>query len=75
MALKAHTRVPEHNSEGPISIHVLSGHVQLRAAGRTFNLRSGGVLALDRGLPHDVHALEESAFLLTIASPGRRFHS
>jgi hypothetical protein len=29
----------------------------------------GGLLALDRGLPHDVEAIEESALLLTIAWP------
>jgi quercetin dioxygenase-like cupin family protein len=70
-ALKANMRLPEHKTEGRISVHVLSGHIQLRAAGRTFNLRSGGVLALDREMPHDVEALEESAFLLTIAWPGK----
>ena len=61
----------EHKADGRISIHVLSGHVQLRASGRTFNLRSGGLLALDHAVSHDVHALEESALLLTIAWPGR----
>ena len=69
MALRAHSRVPEHRTEGRISVHVLAGHVQIRAAGRTFSLRTGGVLALDRGIPHDVMALEESALLLTIAWP------
>jgi hypothetical protein len=34
-------------------------------------LPTGTLLALDQGLPHDVEALEESAFLLTIAWPGR----
>ena len=68
--LKANVRLPEHKTEGRISVHVLSGHIQLRAAGRTFNLRSGGLLALDHEIPHDVEALEESAFLLTIAWPG-----
>jgi len=29
------------------------------------------LLALDRGILHDVEALEDSAFLLTIAWPGR----
>jgi hypothetical protein len=43
----------------------------VRAAGRTFSLRLGGLLALDRGVRHDVTALEESAFLLTIAWPGK----
>jgi quercetin dioxygenase-like cupin family protein len=72
IALAADTRMREHKAEGRISIQVLSGHLELRATGRTFSLRAGGVLALDRGVSHDVHALEESALLLTIAWPGRR---
>ena len=71
-ALQARARLPEHKTEGRISIQVLSGHIQLRAAGRTFNLRPGGLLAFDHGVPHDVEALEESAFLLTIAWPDGR---
>ena len=68
-ALRTNARLPEHKTEGRISVHVLSGHVQVRADGRTFSLRAGGLLALDRGVLHDVEALEESAFLLTIAWP------
>ena len=68
-ALQANARLPEHKTEGRISVHVLSGHIQLRADGRTFSLRPGGLLALDRGVLHDIEALEESAFLLTIAWP------
>lgn len=71
-ALRAKARMPEHKTEGRISVHVLSGHLHLRAAGRTFNLRPGSFLTLDHGMPHDVEALEESAFLLTIAWPGPR---
>ena len=71
-ALQASARIPEHKAEGRISIHVLSGHLQLKASGRTFSLRPGGLLALDQGVPHDVEALEESSFLLTIAWSGRR---
>ena len=71
IALAAEARMREHKAEGRISIHVLSGHIQMKASGRTFNLRSGGLLALDHGVSHDVHALEESALLLTIAWPRR----
>ena len=70
-ALQAKVRIPEHKTEGRISVHVLSGHIQLRASGRTFSLRPGGLLAIDHGVPHEVEALEESSFLLTIARPGR----
>ena len=68
-ALQASARVPTHKTEGRISIHVLSGHVQVKASERTFSLRPGGLLALDQGVPHDIEALEESAFLLTLAWP------
>ena len=70
-ALKASARLPEHQTEGRISIQTVAGHIQVRAQGRTFDLPMGRLLALDQGLPHDVEALEESAFLLTIAWPGR----
>lgn len=71
-ALQAGTRVPEHKAAGRVSVHVLSGHVQVKASGRTFSLRPGGLLALDQGMPHDIEALEESVLLLTLAWPGRR---
>ena len=69
IALRAGARIAEHKTEGRISVHVLGGHVQVKAAGRTFSLRTGGLLTLDQGLPHDVEAIEESAVLLTIAWP------
>jgi quercetin dioxygenase-like cupin family protein len=65
-ALQAGARIPEHKTDARVSVHVLSGHLRMNAGGRTFDLRSGSVLALDHGLPHDVEALEESAFLLTV---------
>jgi len=71
-ALKAHAGLPEHQTDGRISIHTIAGHIQVRAEGRTFDLPTGGLLVLDQGLRHDVEALEESAFLLSIAWPGRR---
>jgi quercetin dioxygenase-like cupin family protein len=71
IAVAAGQRIPEHKAEGRISVQVLSGRIEFRAEGRSFDLRAGSLLALDRALPHDVAALEESAFLLTIAWSGR----
>jgi quercetin dioxygenase-like cupin family protein len=68
-ALRAGARIPEHRTEGRISIQLLRGHMLVRAEGRTFDLAVGSLLALDQGLPHDVEALDDSAFLLTIAWP------
>lgn len=72
IALKARSRIPGHQTEGRISIHTVAGHIQVRAQGRTFDLPSGRLLALDQRLPHDVEALEDSAFILTIAWPAKR---
>ncbi len=69
MALSAHARIPGHQTKGRISIQTITGHIVVRAEGRTFELPVGSLLALDHDLPHDVEALEESAFLLTIAWP------
>lgn len=70
IALKARARVPGHQTEGRISIQTIEGQIHVRAEGRTFYLPAGNLLALDRGLPHDVEAVQDSAFLLTIAWPG-----
>ena len=72
IALGAEAGMPEHKAEGRITIHVLSGHIRVKASGRTFSLRAGGILALDHGVSHDVYALEESALLLTIAWSGTK---
>lgn len=68
-ALKAHKRIPGHQTEARISIQTVAGHIRVRAQRRTFNLPSGSLLALDQGITHEVEALEDSAFLLTIAWP------
>ena len=69
--LKAKARMPEHKTDGRISVQVLSGHIRLNALGRTFDLRSGSLLALDQQAPHDLEALQDSAVLLTIAWPAK----
>ena len=70
IALKGGARIPEHKTNGRISVQALSGHVRLNASGRAFNLFPGSVLSLEECAPHDLEALEESALLLTIAWPG-----
>lgn len=59
----------EHRASGRISVQTLSGHIQMHVENKTFDLPAGHLLSLDRALPHDVRALEDSAFLLTIVWP------
>ena len=67
--LKADALLHEHKTTARISVQVLSGHIQMHVQDKVFDLPAGHLLALDRAVPHDVKALEDSAFLLTIAWP------
>lgn len=72
IALRAGARIPEHKTDGRVAIQTVRGHLRVRAQGQIVDLPAGSVLALDRGLPHDVEAVEDSGLLLTIAWPGPR---
>jgi quercetin dioxygenase-like cupin family protein len=74
--MRANALLHEHKATGRISVQVLSGHIQMHVQDKVFDLPAGHLLALDRAVPHDVKALEDSAFLLTIAWPeGRERHT
>ena len=65
-ALKAGTRIPTHETDGRIAIQCVRGRLQVHARERVFQMAPGTILTLDRGVAHDVEAVEDSAFLLTI---------
>ena len=69
-AMKAHTRIPEHHNTGRMCVQTIRGHIRLHADGKVFDLPQGRVLILNRAVSHDVEAVEESAFLLTVVPPG-----
>jgi quercetin dioxygenase-like cupin family protein len=69
VAMKANTVMKEHRAEGRISIHALVGHLRVKLANEVVEVPAGELLALDCGIPHDVEATKESAFLLTISWP------
>lgn len=68
--MKAKTRMNEHHVDARISIHALEGRIRVRISGEVVDVSAGELVALDYAIPHDVEALEESAFLLTISWPG-----
>jgi quercetin dioxygenase-like cupin family protein len=67
--LKANVRVQEHQTVGRISVQTIAGRIRMHVGKDLYDLPQGRLLALDSALPHDVEALEDSAFLLTIAFP------
>lgn len=68
-AMKANTRIEIHQNPGRISVQTVDGHIRMLAADKKFDLPKGRVLVLDRAVPHDVEALIDSAFLLTVVQP------
>ncbi len=72
--MKAGAYIANHHNPGRISVQSVMGHIRMRADGKIFDLPKGAILVLDRAVTHDVEALEESAFLLTVALPEDNVH-
>jgi quercetin dioxygenase-like cupin family protein len=70
IAMKPHARLQDHHAAARISVQALEGRLRLHLPDQTVDLAAGHMLALAPDIRHDVEALEESAFLLTIARPG-----
>lgn len=68
VAMHAGTVIPSHRAEGPITVQVLEGQLVFSAGSKNVTLASAQVLTLQPGIPHDLEAKCECAFLLTIAT-------
>ena len=71
VVMKAGARIAEHRAKDTASVYTLSGHVRLKLPDKTCDLPAGRLLVLERGLRHDVEAVAESAFLLTLGWQAR----
>lgn len=70
VSMKTDTRMNQHRADGRISIQCLAGRLRIHLPNeQKAELVTGDLLVLDCGIPHDVEAGEESAFLLTICWP------
>ncbi len=59
----------EHHADGTISVQVLKGSLRFTTQEEAHTLHANSLVALGKSIKHEVEALEESAFLLTIAWP------
>ena len=69
IVIKAAGRLEKHRAEGRISVQTLDGRIRFNTAEESVELGPGQMLTLERAIPHDVEAIIDSAFLLTIAWP------
>jgi quercetin dioxygenase-like cupin family protein len=70
--LKQGAVVKEHRAPGSAVVQTLSGRIRLRSRDQDVELPAGSLVVLEPNLSHDVEALEESAFTITIAWPPTR---
>ncbi len=64
VVLKPGARVQEHETYHHIALHGLEGRVRVHLPERAIELPAGALLGLGPCVPHDIEALEDSAFLL-----------
>lgn len=69
MVMKGGKRIEAHQNAGRISVQTVAGHLRMKVGEQVFDMPQGRLLVLDRGVRHDVEAMEDSAFLLSIAVP------
>lgn len=70
VAMKEGTVTKEHRVDGRITIHTLVGQLRLKLPDQTVEVLAGNLLMLDRGIVHDIQAVEKSVFLLTMCWHG-----
>lgn len=63
------SRMKEHHVDATTSVQVLKGCLRYTTLGQTHELQGGSLITLGASITHEVEALAESAFLLTMAWP------
>lgn len=64
----------DHSAPGTITIHALTGHFGVIVSDDEIMLEPGAIISLAADVPHAVRAVEDGAFLLTIAWSTDRTH-
>jgi quercetin dioxygenase-like cupin family protein len=65
-AIRKNASLCGHAVDGPITLQVLSGTIEFGVSGEPKTLGAGAMIALEKGVPHDILALDDSDLLLTI---------
>lgn len=67
IVLAADGDIPDHHSEGPVTVQPLHGRVTVSFEEETHDVDAGQILAIGPGVPHSVHSDDGAAFLLTVS--------
>lgn len=66
IALHKDAVLQRHTANGNISVQVLDGKIEFSTDEQSMILEEMDMIALHRGIPHEVKAIKESVFLLTM---------
>ena len=66
ISLRKGATLHEHKVEGPITLFVLSGRMNFIAGEEKIIVGNNEFIVLEKATPHDVEALEDTTFILTI---------
>jgi len=69
ICMETSARMKEHHVDGTSSLQVLKGNLHYSARGEVHNLQAGSLITLGASIKHEVEAIVDSAFLLSIAWP------
>lgn len=67
VTMRGGTELHEHTAPGVITIQALQGRFAVTVEGEEREMATGAFIALDADVRHAVRAIEDGAFLLTIA--------
>jgi quercetin dioxygenase-like cupin family protein len=72
IALQAGARMSEHKTDHCVTIHALEGRLRLHVPdGDVIELAQGELLALEQTLVHDIEAVTDSVFVLSLGWSAR----
>ncbi len=66
IAMTAGTTLAEHENPGEATLHVISGRIRLGAGNNSWEGRNGDLILIPAAR-HDLHAIQDSVVLLTVA--------
>ena len=72
ISMEAAAQMKEHHVDGTSSVQVLKGYIRYSTQGQVYELRPGNLLTLGASIKHEIEAVDESGFLLTISWPANR---
>ena len=71
VALESGGALAPHRTDGPITVHIISGEILLRADANEWRMTADDLVSLGAGVEHNVDSETGGVFLLTVATVPR----